>query len=243
MEPQSARPDPPADARMLELWHSSSLAELSPRLRDAMMLGARFVTIPQGHPLYAAFTQPRLLLIRSGQARIKATSPDGRSVTVRYALPGQLVGMPSLLAGTSPIGAEAITTTEALRFDSERILRLAKQEVELAFFFATELARNSLEGTLNLGGALFDPMLRRVARHVLDLSTNSAEGLVVKVDQRAIADAVGSVREVVARALKTLRADGCIGRTQAGILIIDPARLHQIASGLYEPAAASRQEE
>jgi CRP/FNR family transcriptional regulator len=74
-----------------------------------------------------------------------------------------------------------------------------------------------------------------VARHLLDLAAEHQQqaALVAPVSQQELADAVGTVREVVARVLRDLRVDGLIRPTRHGIAVLDPARLHRRA----DPAA------
>ena len=50
-------------------------------------------------------------------------------------------------------------------------------------------------------------------------------GLVLPVTQQALADATGSVREVVARAVRELRRRGAIATQSDGIKILDPDAL------------------
>lgn len=47
------------------------------------------------------------------------------------------------------------------------------------------------------------------------------------MSQQELADAVGSVREVVARALRDLRALGIVATSTDSVVILDPARLHE----------------
>ena len=58
-------------------------------------------------------------------------------------------------------------------------------------------------------------------------AVRSARGAsaVVAATQQDLANAIGSVREVVARAIEELRSDGLIERTKAGIRVLDPHRL------------------
>jgi CRP/FNR family transcriptional regulator len=49
--------------------------------------------------------------------------------------------------------------------------------------------------------------------------------IVVPVSQRELADAVGTVREVVVRVLRELRRDGVVRTERDHIVILDPARL------------------
>jgi CRP/FNR family transcriptional regulator len=82
-----------------------------------------------------------------------------------------------------------------------------------------------------LSGQAFSTVSERVARHLLDLAagTRRADRLIVRTSQRELADAVGSVREVVVRTLRDLRERGIV-RTERGIIVIvDPERLARVA--------------
>ncbi len=48
----------------------------------------------------------------------------------------------------------------------------------------------------------------------------------VQVTQQELADAVGSVRPVVARIIRDLRAEGIITVSSDGIAVLKPAELH-----------------
>jgi CRP/FNR family transcriptional regulator len=58
--------------------------------------------------------------------------------------------------------------------------------------------------------------------------------LVARVSQQELADAVGSVREVVARVLRDFRVAGIVATSSDSVLILDASRLHS-ESG--DPAA------
>jgi CRP/FNR family transcriptional regulator len=67
------------------------------------------------------------------------------------------------------------------------------------------------------------------AAHLLDLASaqQPAQGrLVARVSQQELADAVGSVREVVARVLRDLRLRGLLATAPDSISILDPAGLY-----------------
>jgi CRP/FNR family transcriptional regulator len=74
----------------------------------------------------------------------------------------------------------------------------------------------------------FGTVKQRVASHLLDLASSQPQPrtpLVATVSQRELADAVGSVREVVARVLRELRGRVVATGTDS-VVILDPARLH-----------------
>ncbi len=77
-------------------------------------------------------------------------------------------------------------------------------------------------------------MRQRVAAHLLDLASARQEptrGLAARISQQELADAVGSVREVVARVLRELRIAGVIATAADHIVILDAARLHAESAG------------
>jgi CRP/FNR family transcriptional regulator, cyclic AMP receptor protein len=88
-----------------------------------------------------------------------------------------------------------------------------------------------------ISGSAFATVRQRVARHLLDLASErlpepasehrSGSGLVVRVSQRELADAVGTTREVVVRVLRELRHEGIVWTGRDQIVIADPARLVQ----------------
>jgi CRP/FNR family transcriptional regulator, cyclic AMP receptor protein len=67
---------------------------------------------------------------------------------------------------------------------------------------------------------------QRVAAHLLDLASAQQRPqarLVARVSQQELADAVGSVREVVARALRDFRLAGLMATAPDSVVILEPA--------------------
>jgi len=78
---------------------------------------------------------------------------------------------------------------------------------------------------------------QRVASHLLDLASSQQRPqahLVAQVSQQELADAVGSVREVVARVLRDLRLAGMVATSPDSVVILDAAGLH---SESWDPTA------
>jgi CRP/FNR family transcriptional regulator len=93
---------------------------------------------------------------------------------------------------------------------------------------AQEVTRRLYETLEALAGNAFGSLRQRLARHLLDLAAarQQGRGLLVKATQQELADAVGSVRPVVARIIRDLRAEGLITTSSDGIIILKPAELH-----------------
>ena len=79
-------------------------------------------------------------------------------------------------------------------------------------------------------------MRQRVARHLLELasergpeltSLDSGQELTVLASQQELANAVGTVREVVVRVLRELRRAGVVRTERDRIVILDPVRLSE----------------
>jgi CRP-like cAMP-binding protein len=219
------------DPAALSAWNLSYLRQLPDDLRDTLLTDAFVVTVPAGTTIYAAFRAARFALIHKGRARVQASSQDGRQVTLRYAGPGQVIGLPSTLASVSPVGAEAVTECEVILLNVATMQRLVKTSPGLAGLLLKEVTAVLFEAIELLTENVFGSVLQRVSRHLLDLAVDTPEGLVVQADQHSIAEAIGSVREVVARALRKLREDGIVERRASGILIADREQLTHLGRG------------
>jgi CRP-like cAMP-binding protein len=74
-------------------------------------------------------------------------------------------------------------------------------------------------------------MRARVTRHLRELALPTPDGrAVVYISHQRLADAVGTVREVISRQLGTLRADGLIDTQTGMIVLLDDERLEGIAA-------------
>ena len=77
------------------------------------------------------------------------------------------------------------------------------------------------------------PVRVRVARDLLERAKMSGPlvaGLHLAVTQQSLADATGSVRELVARALRELRQEGAVATADDGITVLDPDVLSRLAA-------------
>lgn len=216
---------------VLQAWAGSALAPLPEDARDKMIAGMVMITVPPRSVIVEAFGSARVGLLISGQARVKVTSRDGREATVRYIGPGQVVGLPAALSQGSPLGADAITECEVALFNVSTVRNLARTDPSVSWNFAQMMCQIAYEIAEFSSGNLFLPIRQRVSRHLLDLAVKTPDGYFVQVDQQGIADAIGSVREVVARTLRQLKDEGLTERAPGGLKLLDLAALHAIAAG------------
>jgi CRP-like cAMP-binding protein len=161
-------------------------------------------------------------------------SAVGRQATIRYAVAGDVIGLPLLLAPSiigsgSALAVQALTESTLLKLSPQRFRQIVSADARCMWPLFSVLACSMMHGYHLLSHNVFQPVRARVARHMLDLSDKHGNLLVVHASQQDIADAIGSVREVVSRAIISLRDDGIIRRNDGIYVICDPTRLHEAA--------------
>lgn len=172
---------------------------------------------------------PHLELLLDGFVRIYVAAPDGRSLTVRYFRRGALTGVASLFTPrfAMPGSIQALVDSEFLVLDPATVRQLADRDLAVARALLDELAERVVSWVAEIPGSAFATVRQRVARHLLDLASEQQHGteLVAHVSQQALADATGTVREVVVRVLRELREERIIRTHRGGIAIDRPEDL------------------
>jgi CRP/FNR family transcriptional regulator, cyclic AMP receptor protein len=201
-------------------------AEVLTRLLD----GQTVVRVAAGGVLYRPGEAAGLHLVVEGLLRVSMTSEEGRQVTVRYARRGDVLGVPVTVSGSAPVSVHAVTDAVAVSTRQGMLPALAQRDPRVGVWMAEELATR-VNGLLQeLARNTFWPVRRRLARHLLDLAANAQQGedLLVRASHQELADHIGTVREVVARTLGTLRADGYLATEDHVIRLVDPHALAKL---------------
>ncbi len=208
----------------------SLLAEFPPALRQALLQEALRTELPAGTILYYEEDEPRCGLVVAGLIRVFMTSPDARQITVRYARPGDLLGIAAIVGGPAPTSVQIITDSALLMFNVKALQKSAQEEPKVGWLMAQEVTRRLYDALERLAGESFGSLRQHVARHLLDLaaSRQKGPGLLANVTQQELADAVGSVRPVVARIIREFRTAGIVSTSSDGIVVLKPAELHAI---------------
>lgn len=206
----------------------SHLRELPADVLDELMAGAVRLRIPASSVIHREGEgAPHLELVISGMVRVFVSAPDGRTMTVRYCRQGALLGTMSLFTPgfTMPAAVQALVDAELLTMSAAVARRAASRDVRVARAFLGEQSERAISFLYEVPGSAFATVRQRVARHLLDLASEGEPGLTVSVSQQELAEAVGTVREVVVRVLRDLRTAGVV-RTERGLIVVlDPARL------------------
>ena len=172
-----------------------------------------------------------MAVIVTGLLRLYAASPSGRQVTIHYLSAGDLLGVPSAMspARVAALGLHlrAVMPTHLLHVSPERFRALVAKDPEVAVVVCDKIVDDLLVGQRLLVENVFMHVRQRVARHLLDLAVREDGALIVRATQQDLADAIGSVREVVSRAVMYFREQGLLRRVPDGLIVCDPAGLHR----------------
>jgi CRP/FNR family cyclic AMP-dependent transcriptional regulator len=220
---------PMYDAEM-KAFAASHLRALPAETTARLTERARRRHVAAGDTLHRAGDDVRHVeMVVRGLVRVHATAPDGRTLTLRYCRTGALLGVPSLYGDpfVMPATTQALMDTDMLAMDPVRVRGMADQDVAVAKALLFELSERAMAFASEIGGAAFGSVRQRVARHLLDLAAERQRGarLVAPITQQELADAVGTVREVVVRTLRELRHEGLLQTSRSGIEIADAERL------------------
>jgi CRP/FNR family cyclic AMP-dependent transcriptional regulator len=227
------------DADLRSAVSMSHLRQLPAEVLDDLLAGSARMMIPAGSVTHwEGEPEPHLELVVSGVVRVFVTAPDGRTMTVRYCRPGALIGVMSLFATefAMPATTQALVDAEVLRISATVARHMGTGDLQVARAFLAELSERALRFVYEIPGSAFATVRQRMVRHLLDLASArvaedlppgevAGQELVVRASQQELADAVGTVREVVVRVLRELRQDGLVRTERDRIVLLEPARL------------------
>lgn len=212
-------------------WGQSFLAALPARAGDALLETAVEMRADSGHTIYRGLDGPGtpfLGLVTHGLVRVFVSSARGREVTIRHIKRGDVTGLPAAVAGGAPHGVQAVTRCGLLALPVRTLHALAGRDPMVAWAVSHELTKIILAVTEVLTDNVFNSISERVARTLLERARIVGGVLVVNASQQAIADEIGPVREVVARAIHQFRIEGLIDRRGQQIVLLDPGSLRRL---------------
>jgi CRP/FNR family cyclic AMP-dependent transcriptional regulator len=207
----------------------SFLGDLPPEVVGRLCAEGERADYPAGTTVYRAGSAPQAALVVRGLIRVYLASPEGRQVTVRYARPGDVLGIAVLVGGPVNVGVQAVEPTSLFRISPRMLTAAARRDQRVCWAIAEELNRRLQETLEQTAVNAFGSVRQRVAAHLLDLASAQQHPrgpLSARVSQQELADAAGSVREVVARALRDLRVAGIVATSADKVVILDAARLY-----------------
>jgi len=210
------------------LLPATELSRLAGRC-TTRILGAGDVLFEEGQPCRG------LLVVAEGLVEVRQISLRGREQVFHTEGPGATLGEGPLFDGGGYIAsAVALAPTRVLLLPRAEVLSLCQRRPEVALAVLKTMARRVRHFAGIVSDLAFRPVPERLARY-LDAAVTGpvtpGTGIDLTLTQAQLAARLGTVRELVARALQQLEESGIISRDRSGIVIRDPARLAALARG------------
>jgi CRP/FNR family transcriptional regulator len=214
-------------ARLLALY--PVLAELPGTLTEPVLENdATHLHAAAGQVLFTTGTPCRgFPLVLTGAVRVARGSQGGRSLELYRVTAGEMcVISTTCLFGQAPLSAEGacVEPTELVLLSAAGFARLSGEEAFRHYAFGT-LADRIAQLMALVEAVAFQRLDQRLAAALL------GHGAVVLATHQALADEVGTVREIVTRLLHRFEADGHLRVGRGRIELLAPAALRQVAEG------------
>ena len=220
--------DSAALARLLQ--HYPVLHSLPAGERDAVLsTHAAQARVPAHTVLFEEGRECRgFPMVLSGQVRVARGSTGGRNLELYRVSAGELcVVSTSCLFGAVAMTAhgQAVEETELVLLTPEGFARWSAHEPFRRYVFG--IFADRLADLMALAEAVaFQRLDQRLAHALL------GHGLVVRATHQALADELGTVREIVTRLLKRFERAGWVQLSRERIAIADAKALRDLAAGL-----------
>jgi CRP/FNR family transcriptional regulator len=197
-----------------------SLAELGPALAP--------MEVPTGTVLFhEASPCQGFPLVLEGEVKVSRSSGDGRTLELYRVLPGELCLVSSAcLFRSQPLSAQGVTTKPST-------LLLIPPAI-FSHWLEEPVFRNEVLGLFAERMADLTVLVDAVAFRKLDQRLATAllgRGTVLSLTHQALADELGTVREIVTRLLRRFEREGWVELAREQIRILDSVALRARAGG------------
>ncbi len=188
-------------------------------------------TYPAGQVVFLEGEQnTALYIVQKGWLKAVKIAPDGREQVLNFIGPGEVFNAISIfVAGTNPVTVMTLEPSTLWIIQREAILLALKQYPELAQLVIQHLAEHVRRLITMVEDLSLRTIEARLARYLLE---GASEGLLQRqrwATQTEIANRLGTVTDVLNRALRNLASANLIRVERHQIEIIDPEGLAAIA--------------
>ncbi len=184
------------------------------------------VLFTEGEPAQAMY------MVRSGQVKIFKVSPDGREQVLRIAAAGDCFNeVPIFDEGPNPANAQAVEPAALWGIRRTDMRRLVEEHPAIAIGFLKAFAGKLRYFTRKVEDLSFRSVTSRVAKFLLEIVEDDGKGglrLKQRFTQQEMAAVVGTAREMIGRAFRTLEKEGAIKLERHRVVIVSRAALARL---------------
>jgi CRP/FNR family cyclic AMP-dependent transcriptional regulator len=194
---------------------------------------------PQGAVLFVEGQVPRgIFVLCKGMVKLSINSPSGRTMIVKLAEPGEVLGLSATISGKPyEVTAETIDPCQVNFVKRDDFLRFLKEDVEACFKVAEQLSakyHNACKEVRALG--LSHSAAEKLATLLLEWSSKNGEAskaeprLRLKLTHEEIAQMIGTSRETVTRLFAEMKKQQIVQTKGSTLVIRNTAALKDIAN-------------
>jgi CRP/FNR family transcriptional regulator len=194
---------------------------------------------PQGAVLFVEGQLPRgIFVLCKGSVKLSINSPSGRTVIVKLAEPGEVLGLSATISGKPyEVTAETIDPCQVNFVKREDFLRFLKDDVEACFRVAEQLSEKYHNACKEAGAlGLSHSAAEKLAKLLLEWSLKNGEAakaeprLKLRLTHEEIAQMIGTSRETVTRLFAELKKRQILQAKGSTLVIRNTAALREIAT-------------
>jgi len=194
---------------------------------------------PPGAVLFVEGQLPRgIFVLCKGSVKLSITSPNGRTMIVKLAEPGEVLGLSASISGKPyEVTAETIDPCQVNFVKREEFLAFLKDDVDACFKVAEQLGEkyhNACKEVRSLG--LSHSAAEKLASLLLEWSSKNGESsrpeprLKLRLTHEEIAQMIGTSRETVTRLFADLKRRQIVQAKGSTLVIRDAGALRDIAN-------------
>jgi CRP/FNR family transcriptional regulator len=200
----------------------------------------KFVTAyPQDAVLFVEGQVPRgIFVLCKGAVKLSINSPNGRTMIVKLAEPGEVLGMSATISGKPyEVTAETVDLCQVTFVKRDDFLRFLKDDVETCFRVAEQLGEkyyNACKEVRSIG--LSHSAAEKLAALLLEWSSKNGESakleprLKLRLTHEEIAQMIGTSRETVTRLFADLKKRQILQANGSTLWIRNTAALREMAN-------------
>jgi len=174
-------------------------------------------------------------ILSTGRVKLTANSAEGKSLLLRVAEPGEVIGLPGTLSGkTYVLTAEALEPVEANFISRGPFMQFLREHGEAALRVAeilNEIYHATFQEVRYLG--LSGSAAEKLARFLLDVAATRAQNggqlrATLTLTHEEIAEMIGVARETVTRIFATFKREQLIEVRGSTLVIANKAGLERL---------------
>lgn len=226
------------DCAQCTVRHEHMFCNLSPESLKVLE-SIKFTGIyPKGSMLFVEGEHPRgVFFICSGRAKLTTSSSEGKTLIVKVAEVGEILGASATILGKPyEVSAETIEPSQINFMKRDDFLRFLQSDADVCMRTARQLSEKYQSAQRDLRSlGLSQTTSVKLARLLLDWADSRGEAtpkgtrIALLLTHEEAGQMIGTTRETVTRLLSAFRKRGLIEVKGASLFILDRKKLEEMA--------------